>query len=137
MYDMDATGARAKPELGKKFTEWSTGQGDNRIDVTGRIIFKYRRLFRTKRGLLGNDCSRVKVGDKVAVFHGARFPIVLREDADITGSTAGINGRGADETAVRGHLLIGGDSYIHGLCDGEAFKIAEEEGIEVEQICLL
>jgi len=137
MYDMDATGKRAKPELGEKFTEWSTGQGENKINVTGRIIFKHRRLFRTRRGFLGNGCSRVKAGDKVAVFHGARFPVVLREDEEITGVTAGLNGRSGEERTIRGHFLIGGDSYIHGLCDGEAFEIAKEEGIDVEQIGLL
>ena len=35
------------------------------------------------------------------------------------------------------YRLIGGGSYVHSLMDGEGLDFAEQEGLEVEDFCLI
>ncbi|KAE8381526.1 heterokaryon incompatibility protein-domain-containing protein [Aspergillus bertholletiae] len=65
-------------------------------------------MFRTTKGYIGLSHPNTKSGDKVVVLLGAAVPMVLREYAE-------------------GHILIG-QSYVHGIMDGEIIQIEISEG---------
>ncbi|KAL2073742.1 hypothetical protein VTL71DRAFT_11068 [Oculimacula yallundae] len=73
-----------------------------------------RRLFRTKRGLLGLGPDSMKAGDQVWMVQGAMVPFVLRR-------------RGTEF-----HRVVG-ESYLHGFMDG---KMAKEMKDKVEIVRL-
>ena len=62
-----------------------------------------------------------------------RFPLLRRGARMITRWTSGLNSPTGDEGQIRtfeSHKIIGGDCYVHIICDGEAFEIAVMEGID-------
>ena len=63
-----------------------------------------RRLVRTQAGYIGLAVHGAEVGDYVALFKGARMPFVVRSDVD------------AD------HWRLVGDTYVHGVMNGEAWQ---------------
>ncbi|CZR65163.1 uncharacterized protein PAC_15063 [Phialocephala subalpina] len=71
-------------------------------------VCKGRSFFSANRGELGIGPSRVKKGDLVVVFCGAKTPFVLREC-----------GREGEEG--RRYRLIG-EAYVNGIMDREAFE---------------
>ncbi|KAK4221370.1 hypothetical protein QBC38DRAFT_377265, partial [Podospora fimiseda] len=75
-----------------------------------------RRFFVTKFGLIGTGPVHTKEGDTVHILWGEKCPFVLRPVADKAGKFTYI-----------------GDSYVHGIKDGEAVP----EGIEEEIITLV
>lgn len=71
-----------------------------------------RRFCITQRGLMALVPPGARIGDKVAVFHGAQVPCVLRRvDAKQSGNM---------------YRLVG-EGYFHGVMDGEALKFGQEE----------
>ncbi|KAK7211997.1 hypothetical protein V2G26_019175 [Clonostachys chloroleuca] len=58
-----------------------------------------RLLFFTVKGYMGLAPLTAQVGDKVCLLKGAQFPIILRPNGD--------------------HWIVVGESYIHGIMDGE------------------
>ncbi|KAL3291825.1 ankyrin and het domain protein [Colletotrichum asianum] len=75
------------------------------------IANKYE-LAVTKQGLLGLVPLCTEVGDRVGVIHGCDAPFVLRLDEE------------------KGLLRVVGESYIHGIMDGElAGGLVEEVGL--------
>jgi hypothetical protein len=60
-----------------------------------------RRFFKSEAGRLGWTVDGARVGDEICVLYGGAYPFMLRQNDD--GS----------------HAIIG-DSYIHGLMEGEA-----------------
>ncbi|KLU82479.1 hypothetical protein MAPG_01551 [Magnaporthiopsis poae ATCC 64411] len=69
------------------------------------------KMFLTKKGYLGLGPASVWPGDSVFILPGARVPVILRRMVDGEGPVATENG------SV--YKLVG-DSYIHGIMDGEA-----------------
>lgn len=67
-----------------------------------KILAFHRALFRTGRGFVGISSRHVRVGDAVALFRGGKMPLVIRE-------TEG------------GTWHVVGDSYVHGIMNGEEF----------------
>ncbi|PQE04120.1 heterokaryon incompatibility het-6 protein [Rutstroemia sp. NJR-2017a BVV2] len=76
-------------------------------------ILKHRVLITTERGYIGVTADTAKPGDLVCIVRGAQFPLILRENDD--GTT----------------FKFVGDSYIHGIMDGEAVdeQYEQREGI--------
>ena len=70
----------------------------SRLEQTGG-----RRLVRTQAGYIGLAVHGAEVGDYVALFKGARMPFVIRSDPD--------------------HWRLVGDSYIHGVMNGESWQV--------------
>jgi hypothetical protein len=68
-----------------------------------------RMLFITQKGYFGLGPRATVVGDAVCVLFGARVPLILRE--------------------VEDHYLLVGESFIHGLVDGEAVSEFTEDKI--------
>ena len=74
------------------------------VEALAKVIEK--TLFRTRRGYIGNSQSlHVREGDHIALVCGAVAPLILRPRAD------GL------------WTLVTGDSYVHGIANGEAFDI--------------
>jgi hypothetical protein len=138
VYDSDGGGKFADASLGGVFRSFMDGTLADRSKFTGRLVFKGRKLYRTRRGYLGNGCDQVRAGDKIYICHGARFPFVLREGEEVRGARAGLQsvGEGTELETYVGHTMVGGDTYIHGLCRGEGLDIAEKEGLESQMVCL-
>ncbi len=95
-----------------------------------------RRLFRTRRGLLGISCQHVQPGDKIGILWGGRFPFILREHGRMV-----LPGRegflsNTDDSVQPTYKLVGGECYVHGLSGGEGIHVAEQEGILPTKICL-
>lgn len=67
-----------------------------------------RRLFFTGKGYIGLAPFTAQVGDKVCLLEGAQFPIILRPNGD--------------------YWVVVGESYIHGIMDGEGWDEMMSEG---------
>lgn len=59
-----------------------------------------RKFFTTTKGFIGLGPRSVRPGDSVCIFSGGRVPFVLRKDGD--------------------HHCLVGESYVHGLMEGQA-----------------
>lgn len=109
------------------------------MNITGIIVFRGRKIFRTKKGYLGNACQHVEVGDEVYILQGGRLPFVLRRDKEVQGipTATGQNDYLPVHRTLQGYKLIGGDAYVHGVCDGQVWMLAEQEGIPIQEIALI
>ena len=76
-----------------------------------------RRYFRTKARRIGMCHHSVQPGDIVCDFKTAAVPYVLRPTSRI--------GEFGEEV-----FTLVGDAYVHGIMKGEAFTVAEQEGIQ-------
>lgn len=138
-YDTDRSGRRATPDRAKKYRDWFAGRVDpTDTDITGQILFKNRMLFRTRRGYLGNACSNVQPGDRVFLLHGGRLPFVLRRERQVEGETSALssNGNQSVRKSVQAYRLVGGDSYVHGICEEDVRRALEAERV-VQEIALI
>lgn len=78
-----------------------------------KVLAFHRVMFRTERGYLGISTKNIKEGDSIALFQGGKTPFVIRE------------------TAEDGKWHIIGDSYIHGIMNGEAFDSSRCEMMSI------
>lgn len=146
IYNSSGREGFASKSLGKTIQPFFSGVVDTKSKsaqdkMKSRFVWKQRKLIRTKRGYLGNACCSVRTGDKIFICYGGRFPMILRQNPDmvITGSMSQHDGSWRSDCLPRsfvGHKLIGGDTYVHGLCNGEGFKIAVKENIPTILVCL-
>jgi hypothetical protein len=73
------------------------------IELFSQIgITKQRRFLITEKGYMGLGPRETKVGDRIVILQGHRAPIVARH-------------------ATSKHWRVVGDSYIHGIMEGEVF----------------
>ena len=70
----------------------------------------YRRFFITKKGYLGLGPGPMEVGDSVCVLFGGKTPFILRKEED--------------------HFKLIGESYIHGIMEGEVIQQFEAGELE-------
>jgi hypothetical protein len=81
-----------------------------------------RRFFISKNGYMGLAPSRAEVGDSVCILFGGQTPFILRK---FPGVSAGSGALKAIQEVFGGdgnlYLLIG-ESYVHGIMDGEAYS---------------
>ncbi|MDI1492327.1 MAG: hypothetical protein OHK93_003540 [Ramalina farinacea] len=77
----------------------------------------YRRFAITDTGYmcLVPECS--EIGDEVAIFRGFRVPYTIRPQSDFTTDSEGME-------QVSAQLV--GDTYMHGMMDGEAIEAAAQ-----------
>ena len=142
-YDVDSALERTTRESVSQFLKWSAGLLGNDImaaqDITGTIIWRGRKIFRTKRGYLGNGCANVLPGDKICLCYGGRFPLLLRADPDteFVARTSTREDKGKMGKSQLGYKLIGGDCYVDGIAYGEGLEVAREEGMEDREFCLI
>jgi hypothetical protein len=82
----------------------------SRMNITSKFAEKVqvsiqRRIFRTKKGYIGLAPEFAQEGDRIGLFKGGAVPLVMRPDG--------------------GRWKLVGDSYVHGIMTGEAFKEGE------------
>jgi hypothetical protein len=87
-------------------------QGLNSFFVIFSNLYEHRRLFLTRKGLLGIGPRSLNSGDSIAILSGAAVPFAVRQIV-------------SREDKVE--WVIVGETYVHGLMGGEAI-----EGVEVE-----
>ena len=80
------------------------------------IVWKRSLITTTHKSLLGLVPHKAKEGDKICILRGCSVPVLLRE---IPGQTKGVR-----------HELIG-ECYIHGMMDGEGFRVMQNEHLPI------
>ena len=92
------------------------------------ILMTHRRFAITDTGYmcLVPECSAI--GDEVAIFRGFRLPYTIRPQSDFTTGNEG-------KEQVSAQLV--GDTYMHGMMDGEAVEAAARTGEPHCQINLI
>ncbi|KAF7886448.1 hypothetical protein EAF00_010551 [Botryotinia globosa] len=85
-----------------------------------------RRFFRTKTGYIGVGPSEIKEGDRVCVLFGGKTPFILRKKDP----EAKVQTKSAEE------WVFIGDTYVHGIMNGEAIKSMSNEQSKSETFIL-
>ena len=111
-------------------TDLSIGHMTFRISNIGRGL---DTLFETRNRRFGITCPHVLPGDKICLLYGGHFPFVLRE----VGTFKSFVIKGEPPTKKQAYIIIGGETYVHGLMDGEGLKLAAQERLTAEDICLV
>ncbi|MCJ1239744.1 hypothetical protein MMC14_007742 [Varicellaria rhodocarpa] len=83
-----------------------------------------RRLFVTERGFLRIADGGIHTDDGIFIVYGGSLCFILRR-IDEAKSVKG------DDVRDVTYRLINSGAYVHGLADGEAFNIAQTEGLEL------
>lgn len=99
--------------------EAASGSDHARIwgyDLAVYNALRNRRFFITTGGSMGVGPRTMQAQDTIAVLHGCRWPVVLRQ--------------------TDCHYKIIGTCYVHGIMDGEVVQKKEEEGEEAEVIII-
>ena len=135
--DSDGKGSFALPEFGNMFKCWRTNNPPSDLDEGLYKQFKDqllwttrgRMLFLTKRGYLGLSHCWIEEGDSISILNGGKLPILGRASGATTMAfEAEPTDDGVGELVYAYRLVGGGGTYVHGIMDGEAVGIIEEEG---------
>lgn len=102
----------------------------NTVNQVFRAITVGRRFITTEKGYIGFAPEQCDKGDYVAVLPGGNVPYILRPEPV------------ADALRDHGHgssscYTILGDSYVHGIMDGEAFDLVDETEGGLQEIVLV
>jgi Heterokaryon incompatibility protein (HET) len=81
-----------------------------------RPVVKGRRMIQSHKGYLGIVPGGTKIGDYICVLLGGDMPFILRPCGD--------------------HYVLIGECYIHGLMEGEALQLVEQELIKLQNFNL-
>lgn len=92
------------------------------FDLSYLAIYRTRRLYTTEKGYLGLGPASVSPGDTIWIIPGHDKPVILR-DAQRGSSMGDGEGSGSGEKRWR----LAGETYVHGIMDGEH---AKESGME-------
>jgi len=88
------------------------------------LTTSFRRLFRTSRGYLGIGPEDTQPGDRICILTGGHMPLVMRPTEDFLMLR---------DTLYRGsRWTLIGESYVHGIMDGEAMIEFQQSGKEME-----
>lgn len=87
-------------------TDDPSGDWKNYINVAHSMSYR-RCFFVTSKGYMGLGPNAMQIGDIVCVLFGCKVPFILRP--------------------MGGYYLLVGDSYIHGIMDGEAMAAVLKE----------
>lgn len=84
-----------------------------------------RKFFISKRGFIGFAPEDAREGDLIWVLRGGRLPIILRR----------LEPQSAQSSDAEYTLV--GDSYVHGIMDGEVVEKARREGTVAQRVVLV
>jgi len=82
-----------------------------------------RRFIITEKGYIGLAPAKTEPGDRIAVLFGGRVPYILRQNQP-------------DNSTEPTTWTFIGDSYVHGIMDGEVIQKLERGEVESEVITL-
>jgi hypothetical protein len=88
---------------------------DLQVAATLRLIY-LRRLMVSEKGYIGLVPRCAQQGDMICVLFGCSFPVIIRKWND--------------------HHVFIGDSYVHGIMDGQAIKMFNDGILRKEQFIL-
>ncbi|GAW23562.1 hypothetical protein ANO14919_131290 [Xylariales sp. No.14919] len=108
---------RAEVALMKRVSEFSKH--------VSKVVAR-RRFFISCKGYMGLGPLESEVGDRICVLAGGRAPFIVRAAQ-----------QKGDEASPRFVCRLLGDSYIHGLMDGEAMKLVDAGILHVEDFELV
>ncbi|PMD29414.1 HET-domain-containing protein [Hyaloscypha variabilis F] len=144
--DADGKGEGAPQEFGEMYRHWRDNNpplnfSENNTYKTFRdqlfVTTRGRKLFLTKRGYLGIGSWQIEEGNMVCILQGGKLPIVGRDSGASFERVQTEETEGASRERVSVYQLVGsGGTYIHGIMDGEAVGIIEEEGEELSGVFL-
>jgi len=141
MANRDSTFAPAASQYGKEFENWLLEHKQCDLVVPPNeafglnahsIFLKFKQrlyvtltnsptLIVTESGLLGLARGSVAPGDRVCILLGCSVPTILRQVPNIE----------------REEYILIGESYIHGMMDGEAIDKLDKEGYKLQKITLV
>ncbi|KAE8443757.1 hypothetical protein EG329_001437 [Mollisiaceae sp. DMI_Dod_QoI] len=101
------------------YREWLNSTGDPPASrFTMRMsAFLDRTMIVSSKGYIGLTPPRALSGDRICIILGCSLPVILRK-------------------VDNGYRLIG-DSYVHGIMQGEVMRELEKGNVELEDICLI
>ncbi|CAH0044163.1 unnamed protein product [Clonostachys solani] len=118
---------RMQVPLGSRWL-WAINGNEPNPDVTQQMsvltiamwtFMAGRKIFRTRRGLIGISAEGTKTRDEVWDIIGGQVPFVLRSKKTRIRENPG--------TARTASLQVVGEAYVHGVMKGELWKRAKEE----------
>lgn len=125
-----------------KYTKWKaffTANDEVRAELwdieTSRIFQNIvisasgQRFFNTAKGFFGFGPEKCNVGGMVVVLSGGNVPYIIRPVPNMSDAIKAVANRRSDRC-----YTILGDSYVHGLMDGEIFELV---GKDMEDIVLV
>ena len=86
------------------------------------VTVKGRKFVATKCGYMGFCPIQCKKGDVITVLAGGTVPFVFRPDES------------SRKSGLEGRYTMIGDSYVHGIMDGEAVESGGEIGTHWEYL---
>jgi hypothetical protein len=148
--DQDLAGDRASQDAINDFTshivdadrpipKLDLESGNTTFNQRFREVAESRRLVGSKNGKIGLASVDVEVGDCICVFHGAGVPFVLRRKLNhyvIVGEACKLRLQMILLRLGQGKLNSLFPLDIHGLMDGEAIRLVENEEAALEKIVL-
>ncbi|OJJ75593.1 hypothetical protein ASPBRDRAFT_37887 [Aspergillus brasiliensis CBS 101740] len=87
------------------------------LDTAITRATSYRRLMISSKGYIGLVPAKAQEGDLICVLFGCSVPVILRKQDD--------------------HYIFIGESYVHGIMDGEAIEQMKEGSLVEEEFTLL
>jgi len=94
-----------------------------------RATMTGRRFIKTQKGYIGWASEKCQEGDLVVVLAGRNVPYILHSESEVE-----IPEYGGGSFPCYSFL---GDSYVHGIMDGEVFELLEESDREIKDIILI
>ncbi|RAH52211.1 HET-domain-containing protein [Aspergillus piperis CBS 112811] len=102
--------------LGKEFLE-EYCLGVSMLNSAIERATSYRRLMISSKGYIGLVPPKTQEGDLVCVLFGCSVPVILRKQGS--------------------HYILIGESYVHGIMDGEAIQMMNEGHLVEEEFTLV
>ena len=102
---------------------------DSRFSGAMNSVMFLRRLCRTEKGYLGLVPDSSEIGDSIWLLQGARVPYALRR-AELEDTE-----KYDDSSQAKEEWEVLGDTYVHGVMEGEVWKeIKEEELVKIDLV---
>jgi hypothetical protein len=106
-----------------------------------QIATHERQFFRSRKGYIGFGPAKCQEGDLVVVLAGGTVPYIIRPVSPSRQKSMVIQGRGEnlneEELLSNRWYTILGTAYVHGIMDGEAFEVLDENERQLKDIILV
>ncbi|TVY45237.1 Heterokaryon incompatibility protein 6,OR allele [Lachnellula occidentalis] len=124
-----------------KWTDYVTASRQQRAELWDSELHKLRReikiatygrrFFNTRKGYFGFGAQKCEVGDIAVVLAGGSLPYIIRPVPSTDEFWA------ANKLCARTSYRMLGDSYVHGIMDGEALELGDESARKWQEIVFI